>query len=90
MIVLLVLAPLQAICLAGGDDSDEASCRPVGMNDDHQAPAGAAAQQDEPVLGIRMLGIIEQETVFVSEDRFGLCEGDPCLRRLAAAFRRSH
>jgi hypothetical protein len=52
-----------------------ASAAPVGVDDDQEPPASAGSQEDESVLGRRMVRIIEKEGGLVREG--SLCLAEP-------------
>lgn len=69
--MLLVLGPLSFGRLSGGNEPDYGIILAVTMHDDQSAMSGTHAKDDEPVLGLRMLGIIDDSGVVVKKD--GLC-----------------
>ena len=55
--------------------------------DDHQDPQGAAEpDEDETFLAVRVVGIRDDETLGILEDRTGLVEADPVLAEIGGCL----
>jgi len=51
----------------------------IAMDHDQDPQRGAQTEQDEPLLGVGVVGVIEQQGLLIAEDRLGLGEGDAML-----------
>jgi len=58
------------------------------MHDNQDPESGAEAQQDEPLVLVRMVGVVNQQRQVVRKYRFGLFEGHPVLPGVGACLGR--
>lgn len=57
-----------------------------GVAHDQEADPVAQAQEEVAVFALGMIGVVEKETVLVSEHGLTLFEGDPMLPQVAGRF----
>ena len=56
------------------------------MNHDQKSEAEAEAQKNESVFVFRVVGVVDQQAVFVGEHRLRVVEGDAVLAQVGLGF----
>ena len=56
------------------------------MGNNQKPKTGTQAKKDESIFVVRMVGVIEQQAVFISEDRLPLVERDTMLSFIQSMF----
>lgn len=70
------------------NEPDDGVASPVAVDHDQDAKDAAEPEQEEPVLCLRMVRVLQQQRVLVSEDRFSLGEGDTMLAAVGGRLAR--
>ena len=68
--------------LARGDDADDFALAFVTVNYNKKAEALAQAEKDEPIFLLGVVGVVDQQRVFIRKDGLSILEGDTVLSKI--------
>jgi len=65
---------LLSVGLSGRNDANDAAFGSIAVTDEQKTKGGAETQKDESVFQKGMIGVVDEDSVFVEKDRHGLGE----------------